>query len=178
MELSPIGPRPSAGPLKIQSRYRAPRSWRVREPCSRRMGGVSRGATEFGCSIEKTIKQQITRVMVGLRAASPECARGLAQPEIEAQFVSFNFPNALIWVVGSIVFSLQHGGCAQAFVAPRAGAWMETIRPPGSPAFADGPEALSPHSCLSRVSPPETSTLPGASSMLSFFTTPSSTSME
>ena len=34
------------------------------------------------------------------------------------------------------------------------------------------------HSCLSSASPPETSTLPGASSILSFFTTPSSTSME
>ena len=33
------------------------------------------------------------------------------------------------------------------------------------------------NSCLSSASPPETSTLPGASSMLSFFTTPSSTSM-
>ena len=32
-------------------------------------------------------------------------------------------------------------------------------------------------SCLSRASPPDTSTLPGASSTLSFFTTPSSTSM-
>jgi hypothetical protein len=34
------------------------------------------------------------------------------------------------------------------------------------------------YSCLSSASPPETSTFPGASSMFSFFTTPSSTSME
>lgn len=33
-------------------------------------------------------------------------------------------------------------------------------------------------SCPSSVSPPETSTLPGESSTFSFFTTPSSTSME
>ena len=33
------------------------------------------------------------------------------------------------------------------------------------------------YNCLSSASPPETSTLPGASSMLSFFTTQSSTSM-
>ena len=34
------------------------------------------------------------------------------------------------------------------------------------------------YSCFKSASPPETSTLPGASSMLSFFTVPSSTSME
>ena len=34
------------------------------------------------------------------------------------------------------------------------------------------------YSCPSSVSPPETSTLPGAGSRLSFLTTPSSTSIE
>jgi len=34
------------------------------------------------------------------------------------------------------------------------------------------------HNCPSSVSPPETSTLPGFGSRLSFFTTPSSTSIE
>ena len=38
--------------------------------------------------------------------------------------------------------------------------------------------AMSAYSCPSSVSPPETSTLPGAGSRLSFFTTPSSTSIE
>src|SRR5262249_1894377 len=50
----------------------------------------------------------------------------------------------------------------------------EARQPPGqSPpaASADG------ESCLSKASPPDTSTLPGASSMLSFFTTPSSISI-
>jgi len=53
------------------------------------------------------------------------------------------------------------------------------------PDFACAPSGLrcsiratQSHNCLSSASPPETSTLPGASSMLSFFTTPSSTSME
>ncbi|MHC2254159.1 hypothetical protein ACVILK_003851 [Bradyrhizobium embrapense] len=39
-------------------------------------------------------------------------------------------------------------------------------------------EEASAQSCPSSVSPPETSTLPGAGSLLSFFTTPSSTSIE
>jgi len=37
---------------------------------------------------------------------------------------------------------------------------------------------LSAYSCAKSVSPPETSTLPGAGSRLSFFTVPSSTSIE
>src|SRR5258706_3215422 len=39
-------------------------------------------------------------------------------------------------------------------------------------------EVTSAQSCPSSVSPPETSTLPGAGSRLSFLTTPSSTSIE
>ena len=50
---------------------------------------------------------------------------------------------------------------------------------PGHDVISSDAAALTEtHICPSSVSPPETSTLPGAGSRLSFLTTPSSTSIE
>ena len=57
-----------------------------------------------------------------------------------------------------------------------------SLRLPPSPTRGEGRSSAvrgySAYSCPSSVSPPETSTLPGAGSRLSFLTTPSSTSIE
>ena len=60
-----------------------------------------------------------------------------------------------------------------------SGAYWKTWMAGTSPAMTlRNRYVFSDYNCPSSVSPPETSTVPGFSSMLSFFTTPSSTSME
>ena len=89
------------------------------------------------------------------------------------------------WVRGHAGHALNERADAlarEAIAAVRAGAVGALRAEPrlatGCLLAAKGSDASpTDHSCLSSASPPETSTLPGASSILSFFTTPSSTSM-
>src|ERR1700680_2982551 len=91
MEIWPIGLRKNGGSLKIQARYREPWLWSVPEPCGRRVGRL--------------------RIIVNNNESRPITNnRGYDRPPTKtpgsdayrrAQFVSFNFTNALICTLAS-----------------------------------------------------------------------------